>query len=272
MDIYLTGKVENKDGQDVLMSAIAMDGKLFKLETPFEGEQTYHDVVAKTMKKTEDYMKHHAGIIKQMGTRSLHFKTDYLGDDVHEAINASYKDETINACRNSLAELLHIPFTSIEVDNLEIDRVKDTLMQRVFEPETEQTYHFKPDDLVICGNNDVSGFSIYARVVSVDKKENTVWLDKYQEHGEFSNSIYDKHTHEPRKQRLLEMELTGFYRPMTDEEILTFHEGMTKLLTDPAKSRKLDDPNVTRETYEIVGRAVENIRAAEKADDLDLEL
>ena len=68
------------------------------------------------------------------------------------------------------------------------------------------------------------------------------------------------------------MELTGFYRPMTDEEILTFHEGMTKLLTDPAKSRKLDDPNITRETYEVVGRAVENIRTAEKADDLDLEL
>ena len=59
---------------------------------------------------------------------------------------------------------------------------------------------------------------------------------------------------------------------MTDDEIKTFHDGMTKLLTDPAKSRKLDDPNVTRETYEIVGRAVENIRAAEKADDLDLEL
>lgn len=272
MDIYLTGKVVNKDGQDVLMSAIAMDGKLLKLETPFEGEQTYHEVVAKTMKKTEDYMRHHAGIIKQMGTRSLHFKTDYLGNDVHEAINASYKDETINACRHRLAELLHTPFTSIEVDNLEIDRVKETLMQRVFEPETEQTYHFKPDDLVICSNEGSTSFSIYARVVSVDKKENTVWFDKYQEYGEFSSSIYDKHTHEPRKQRLLEMELIGFYRPMTDDEILEFHEGMTKLLADPAKSRKLDDPNITRETYEIVSRAVENIRAAEKAGDLDLEL
>lgn len=264
MDIYLTGKVVNKDGQDVLMSAIAMDGKLFKLETPFEGEQTYHDVVAKTMKKTEDYMKHHAGIIKQMGTRSLHFKTDYLGDDVHEAINASYKDETINACRNRLAELLHVPFTSIEVDNLEIDRVKDTLMQRVFEPETEQTYHFKPDDLVICSNEESTSFSIYARVVTADKTNNRLVLDKYQEYGEFSASN--------RPQRLLEMELSNMYRPMTDDEILEFHDGMTKLLTDPAKSRKLDDPNITRETYEVVGRAVDNIRAAEKADDLDLEL
>lgn len=261
MDIYLTGKVVNKDGQDVLMSAIAMDGKLLKLETPFEGEQTYHDVVAKTMKKTEDYLKHHAGIIKQMGTRNLHFRTDYLGD-YHEAHNQSYRDEKINACRDSLAELLHTPFTSIEVDNLEIDEVKDTLMQRVFEPETEQTYHFKPDDLVICSNEESTSFSIYARVVTADKANNRLVLDKYQEYGEFSISN--------RPQRLLEMELIGFFRPMTDDEILEFHDGMTKLLADPAKSRKLDDPNTTMQTYEVVGRAVENIRAAEKADDLEL--
>lgn len=261
MDIYLTGKVVSKDGQDVLMSAIAMDGKLLKLETPFEGEQTYHDVVAKTMKKTEDYLKHHAGIIKQMGTRNLHFRTDYLGD-YHEAHNQSYRDEKINACRDSLAELLHTPFTSIEVDNLEIDEVKDTLMQRVFEPETEQTYHFKPDDLVICSNEGSTSFSIYARVVTADKANNQLVLDKYQEYGEFSISN--------RPQRLLEMELIGFFRPMTDDEILEFHEGMTKLLADPAKSRKLDDPNITMQTYEVVGRAVDNIRAAEKADDLEL--
>jgi len=254
MDIYLTGKVVNKDGQDVLMSAIAMNGKLLKLETPFEGEQTYHEVVAKTMKKTEDYLKHHAGIIKQMGTRNLHFHTDYLGD-YHEAHNQSYRDEKINACRDSLAELLHTPFTSIEVDNLEIGKVKDTLMQRVFEPETEQTYHFKPDDLVVC-------FSIYARVVTADKTNNRLVLDKYQEYGEFSASNCP--------QRLLEMELSNMYRPMTDDEILEFHDGMTKLLADPAKSRKLDDPNTTMQTYEVVGRAVDNIRAAEKADDLEL--
>ena len=264
MDIYLTGKVVNKDGQDVLMSAIAMDGKLFKLETPFKGEQTYHDVICKVMRKAEDYIKH-SPIIKQMGTRNVHFHTDFFGDDPHEAHNQSYRDEKINACRNSLAELLHTPFTSIQVDNLEIDTVKDILKQRVFEPKTEQTYHFKPDDLVIRSSDGVcSGFTLYARVVTADKKSNSLLLDRYQEHGAFCTNN--------QKQDLLRMELSHYYRPMTDEEILTFHDGMTKLLADPAKKRSLKDRDMTMQTYEIVGRAVENIRSAEKADDLDLEL
>ena len=264
MDIYITGKVENKDRQDVLMTAIAMDGKLLKLETPFEGEQTYHDVICKVMRKAEDYIKH-SPIIKQMGTRNVHFHTDFFGDDPHEAHNQSYRDEKINACRNSLAELLHTSFTSIQVDNLEIDTVKDVLKQRVFEPKTEQTYHFKPDDLVI-GNDDgiCSGFTLYARVVTADKKNNSLLLDRYQEHGTFCTNNQE--------QDLLRMELSHYYRPMTDEEILTFHDGMAKLLADPAKSRKLKDRDMTMQTYEIVSKAVENIRAAEKADDLDLEL
>lgn len=254
MDIYITGKVENKDGQDVLMSAIAMDGKLLKLETPFEGEQTYHDVVYKVMRKTEDYIKH-LPIIQQMGTRHVDFYTDYLGSGIHDAINQSYKDEKIYACRESLAELLHTP--SIKVDSLYISEVKDVLMQRVFEPKTEQTYHFKPDDLIANHGN-------FSRVVSVDKANDKVQLDLYLGYGEVSSNSGNY--------RLLETELMHYYRPMTDEEILTFHDNLTALLAKPKWQQKLKDRDTTMQTYEIVSKAVENIRAAEKADDLDLEL
>ena len=271
MDIYITGKVESKNGQDILMSAIAIDGRLFKLETPFKGEQTYHDVVYRVMKKTEDYILQNAETIKQMDIRSMHFRTDYFGDDYHKAVNEACKDKKIYVRMQKIDCILRsldiwMPSGTV-VDNLEIDQAKETLMQRVFNPKTEQTYHFKPDDLVICCNGESPTHSIYARVVSVDKKNNRLVLDKYNGNGEISIGS-------DRPNKLLEMELLNYYRPLTDDETLTFYKGIEKLLKphpsfDRIESRNLD---IAEQTYEIVGKASGRILYEQAREEAEWEM
>ena len=256
MHIYITGKIENKNGQDILMSAIALDGRLFKLETPFVGEQTYHDVVYRVMKKTEDYIIN-AEAARQKKICAVSFRTDYFGD-YHETANKAFRDEKIYNCMKQIDRTLRSLgvwlVDGTKVDNLEISRVKDTLMQRVFNPKTEQTYHFKPDDLVIGCNSESPTHSIYARVVSVDKKNNRLVLDKYNGGGEINIG-----SDMPNK--LLEMELLNYYRPQTDDETLTFQIGIAKLLKprpnfNRIKSRNLD---TAEQTYEIVSEAAGRI-------------
>ena len=60
--------------------------------------------------------------------------------------------------------------------------------------------------------------------------------------------------------------------PMTDDEILEFRDGLTKLLTDPVKSRKLDAPMTTRETYSLVCELADKIEAERKAKTADIEM
>jgi type IV secretory pathway VirB4 component len=257
MRIYITGKIESKNGQDILMSAVAIDGRLFKLETPFRGEQTYHDVVYKVMKKTEDYIIN-AEAVKQKDIRAVRFHTDYFGDDYHKAANEACRDEKIYNCMKQIDSTLRsLGIWLVDgtvVNNLEIDRVKDTLMQRVFNPKTEQTYHFKPDDLVIGCNSKSPTHSIYARVVSVDKKNNRLVLDKYNGCGEINIG-----SDMPNK--LLEMELLNYYRPQTDDETLTFQIGIAKLLKPRPNFNRIESRNLdtAEQTYEIVSEAAGRI-------------
>ncbi len=264
MNVYLTAQI-SEDGSKY-QAAVALDDKLLKLELPYKNEQQNAvEALYKTMLKTEDYLKKNPfrGSLLKIGSNNLTFSTDLLSDDCVKTSSIFYKNATLNTCKEELEASLGI---KVNADNLINDRIKNTMLQRVYNPEGEQTYHFQQGDLVIARNPEkgATEFDAFAYVTEADKKRNVLYLDKYTKYGEVSWKT--------QLIPMLKMELEQFYRPMTDDEILEFRDGLTKLLTDPIKSRKLDAPMTTRETYSLVCELADKIEAERKAKTADIEM
>lgn len=259
MNVYLTAQI-SEDGSKY-QAAVAMGDKLFKFETPYKDWTTPLEVMYKTMLKTEDYLKKQPLRGMLLKNSGLTFSTDILSDSNIKTSNKMYNNPVLNAGRERLEASLGV---KVAANNLISDRMKDAMLQRAYNPEGEQTYHFKQGDLVICRNPErgATEFDSFAYVAQAEN--NSLYLDKYTKYGEVSWKT--------QLMSQLHMELEQYYRPMTDDEILEFRDGLTKLLTDPVKSRKLDAPMTTRETYSLVCELADKIEAERKAKTADIEM
>lgn len=117
-------------------------------------------------------------------------------------------------------------------------------------------YTFKENDLVICKPDGEipeasKGHLIYARVVSVDRKSDIVVLDRYLNEGKLRCKLWSGLP-------LTRLENEGYYQPMNDDEILTFRDGLAKLITSLQQVYKLDNTDV-RATFEAVNEMAEKI-------------
>ena len=290
MNVYLTGRLSEDETK--YQAAVALCGKLFKLEETIQNTKAYSeeeyrqmlkdgdveskddyleylatpcnddifktevDVLCKTMLKTEDFLKKHPVHGMLIKDKGLEFHTDLFGTS-RKVYDLQYSNKRISDCRIRLMENLNT--NKVFVNDLINSNIRDSLTQRVFNPEKEQTYHFKAGDLVACVNQETGkSTDMFAYVVEADKKKNTLYLDKYTDRGGISWKM--------QLQQLQIMELEQFYRPMTDDEILEFRDNLAKLLSDPRKSRKLDAPYTTNETYKAVCEAADEIEARQKQD------
>lgn len=127
-------------------------------------------------------------------------------------------------------------------------------------------YTFQKNDLIICKPNgeipeDVKNFAIYARVVSVDREADTVYLDRYMREGRLHINANKNNT--PSKMPLARVENEGYYQPMNDDEVLKFHNGLAKLMASSYQGRKIDNFDVGT-TFEVVNEAAERIERERK--------
>lgn len=256
MKVYIASEIKDEK----LYTALSFYNKIYKMEAPYKGEETRIDVLNKAMSKTEQWLKHHPGIGGKLIKGGLTFDTNLLSETYHGTSEKAFSKEIYErVC--SLNQELNV---KAEITNLEIDRVKTNLMNRAFYPSKDTSYHFKPNDLIISNKdkNDINGFSVFARVVAADQKTNFLHIDRYTDYGKIS--------WKQKTQPLLNMELNQFYRPMTDDEVLMFCEGLSGLATDPIKSRCIDDKNVFSETYFIVIDRAEKIEQERKTKEMDV--
>lgn len=118
---------------------------------------------------------------------------------------------------------------------------------------------FRIDDLVICRNVKNKEESIYARVVNVDRKKNTIELDKYLRQGEVC--CKSSQTVLP---YLDEIE-NSLYQPMSNDEITSFHEGLTKLY---GSEPKLFENLSVKKTFNTVLFNIKMRKVTEKIKEL----
>lgn len=136
------------------------------------------------------------------------------------------KDFYVNEMDNGTVKFKKVPsiyfpqvykeYRSIPLEEKDFVFFHEGFLARFMEPVFDL---FRPGRLVICrAASGASEFDIYARVISADKKEDTLVLDKYVEHGRLrafaSGRMVGYREFEP------------YYRPMTREEAGRFCKGL----------------------------------------------
>ncbi len=129
-------------------------------------------------------------------------------------------------------------------------------------------YKYQKDDLIIRKpkeekiNEKNKNHLVYARVVDVDRKADTIVLDRYLKEGRLRLDI-----EWPPKLPLSRLENENYYQKMNDDEIMRFRDGLMEL-----NDSWFFDNEYVRATFEVVNELAEKIEREMNSDEKDIEL
>ena len=259
MNVYLTGNIQESDsGNKALFAALAFDGNYIPIIAEYTGKESAERTIVKAMKivynKVHTNQKYYYDSRKKMS-----FHTDLLADNYSETIRAAYASEEITNTKRYIADHMFDEIddhVDIEIDNLDIVECKETLMEMTYHPDEFKGYRFKNGDFVVCASHEQTPSSHvpYARVVSVNREDNTLVLDKYLDSGrvQFPTRAVPLH----------DFELAQYYRPMEHAELTVFRDGLKELLGAPEyrSGNKVKDKASAKETYDKVSEILDRKR------------
>ena len=255
MNIYIVGRtVQKENEQSYLQVGIVISGnqfRMFKANMPIE--TTHTEALEKALCTVQDFCNKHASLYENNVTvyQNLIPYDEQFRDPVHEAWQNLANTFGMNTS----------PFiNALHMNDYVVKNVKEQIFDLINGKNIG--YQFKENDLVILrreGKDETSEqarrnaleFEICARVVWVNRETNTILLDRYQGRGSLQ--------HRCQSQSLSEIALQDYYKPMNEEEILEFRDGMAAALADPIKSQKFNDKNIALATFEIVNERAEQI-------------
>ena len=249
MDMYITGR--HKDKQSFFRVSIAISGigfkfRLFTVDMP--DETTSAQALVKGLETIQNFCQEHP-CLKDNNRISIYQNLVSHNEQYAEPI---YKAWEILA--KSLGKNVAPFANALEMNAYICDNIDKQMLD--WSDGKTTNYRFKKNDILIlrrkpqddetpaqaCQN--ASGFNICARVLSVDREKNIILLDRYQKMGQLQL--------DQRIQCLSDLALRNYYQPMNKDEMLVFCDGITTILQDPIKSRKLKDKDLALTTCKIV--------------------
>lgn len=246
MTIYITKG--RHDGRH--FTAILFGGKVYKLD--YEEGADDNDAIVSAVRFVIQKIKD--GVDPRIYKEQLYIQQDVVQD----------YDENFRSVRSELNETYGYCVTISNYNGIS-ERL------RMCAVGDDNWYKFRQGDIIIAerkrGANETTqsaernkhDFSICARVVSADRSHDVLVLDKYMLFGEVNCSGGEL--------PLMEMELYGFYRPMTIAETELFRDGLLSLLSDRRKFMALNEPDIAKETCRIVSELTSGRKCPHKATD-----
>lgn len=257
--IYIAGRNITVEGKPVFQVALALAGKVYVSNKPEDISPA--DALTQTFSAIASFFREHP---EKLDKSLSVYQT--LIPERDAFYGACANNEPLSQAKEQIRDLFQ-ERSKVTFDWFILDDADKRLFDRI--DGKAPAYRFKEDDIIIAhrktgedetpeqaAGNDAE-FAICARVLEVDRQNDTLLLDKYMKRGEVDVKNYP--------QSLLEAELLGKYEPMNALDVLMFHEGLETLAKCSPKSRKLNDRETTLETLDVVAELEAELSAEELA-------
>ena len=243
MSVYITKYEEN----GVPFVALLIGEKLFRQKRE-EGEAD-SEVLSSALRFVGQKIREDASLQYDGHSNSSERRKEM---SVMQDITEKYTDDVFNAWR----ELQAIWGRTVNIMNF--NPVAERLRLRACG--VDDGYRFKAGDLIICkrkkgddeteeqAEHNIREFSVYARVVSINEDGRYAVLDRYLACGRVPCGTAVA--------PVVTMELSCFYRPMTEDELLSFKGGIEEFISGNG-IRKRHDFSVIQKTYKSVLSQIE---------------